>query len=243
VDKNFNIKGFIPTSLVDWPGRIASVVFLAGCGFRCPVCHNHKLVLAPDSLDDYPLDDILQSLRRRNAWIDGVTVTGGEPTVRNDLPDLLRLIRGCGVRIKVDTNGSNPTMLVRLIESELLDAVYMDVKAPLTIRQYAKVAGVPVDPRVLMRSIRILKDSGLEVAFRTTVIPGLVEEPELESITRSLGAVHRFIVQPFRGVDTLSPDFCGKAAFDPIRFERMRNRFEVPSPAASLPTEPHAHAG
>lgn len=240
---NFNIKGLIPTSLVDWPGKISAVIFVAGCGFRCPACHNHRLVLDPDSLEDYPLQQILESLRRRDGWIDGVTVTGGEPTLRRDLPQLLRLLKACGVRIKLDTNGSNPAILSSLIESDLIDAVHMDVKAPLTIHDYSRVAGVPVDPRIIRQSIRILKAAGIEAAFRTTVIPGLVEEPELESIARSLGTVQRFMVQPFRNADTLNQEFRNRRAFDPARFQEMRNRFEVPSPASLFPTEPFARAG
>lgn len=234
-----HIKGFIPTSLVDWPGKIAAVMFLARCGFRCPACHNHRLVLAPDSIDDYPIDDILGRLSQRRNWIDGVTVTGGEPTLSRDLPDLLGLIKETGVSVKLDTNGSNPTMLRQLVQMDLVDAVFMDVKAPLNAQHYSRVAGVPVDPRIIKRSIRILKDSGLEVAFRTTVIPGLVQEPELESIRETLGAVQRFIVQPFRNADTLDPEFTARQPFHLSRFEEMRERFEVPSPAA-LPRDSYS---
>ncbi|MDQ7785113.1 MAG: anaerobic ribonucleoside-triphosphate reductase activating protein [Desulfomonilaceae bacterium] len=226
---NFNIKGFISTSLVDWPGKVSSVIFLGGCGFRCPACHNHRLVLHPETVDDYPVADVMKQLKRRDKWIDGVTVTGGEPTMRKDLPDLLRLFRDRGLKVKLDTNGSNPGVVARLIDHGLVDAIFMDVKAPLDARRYAEVAGVAVDPRIIRRSIGILKSSGLEVVFRTTVVPGLVEEPELRSIRESLGRVPRFIVQPFRNVDTLNPAFSRKREFDLERFELMRSSYEVPS--------------
>jgi len=226
---NFNIKGFMSASMVDWPGKISSVIFLGGCGFRCPACHNHKLVLHPETVENYPVDDVLRQLKNRKKWIDGVTVTGGEPTMRKDLTDLLRLLGEEGLKVKLDTNGSNPGVLTRLIDYNLVDAVFMDVKAPLDAHLYTTVAGVAVDPRIIRRSISILKSSALEVVFRTTVIPGLVEEPELWSIRESLGRVPRFIVQPFRNVDTLNPAFARKQEFNLERFEQMRNSYEIPS--------------
>ncbi len=186
-------------------------------------------MLHPETVDDYPMDEVMRQLKSRGKWIDGITVTGGEPTMRKDLIDLVRLLRDEGFRVKLDTNGSNPGMLARLIEYELVNAVFMDVKAPLDALRYAAVAGVPIDPRIIRRSISILKSSGLEVVFRTTVIPGLVEEPELASIRESLGRVPRFIVQPFRNTDTLNPDFADKQEFDLERFESMRSTYEIPS--------------
>lgn len=228
---NFNIKGFISTSLVDWPGKISSVIFLGGCGFRCRACHNAQLVLHPDSLDDYPLDEILAYVRQRSQWIDGVTVTGGEPTLQRSLPLLLARLKETGLRVKLDTNGSDPSAIARLARSRLVDAVFMDVKAPLDPVSYTLVAGVPVNPAVIRRSIHILKDSGLEVVFRTTVVPGLVEEPELERIREALGKVDTFIVQPFRSSETLDPKLRNADEFTLDRVEAMKARFEIPSRA------------
>jgi pyruvate formate lyase activating enzyme len=239
---HYGIKGFIPSSLIDWPGKVCSIIFLARCGFRCPTCHNKSLVTNSDSIPEYPLDEILQSLRERKDWIDGLTVTGGEPTIRRNLPDFLTLFRTLALRIKLDTNGSNPNMLERLIERGLIDAVYMDVKAPLTNEAYSAVAGVSVDVRVINRSITLLKQSGLEVAFRTTVIPGLVEEAQVESIKESLGEVRRYIIQAFRNGQTLNPRFEGIAHFDQGRIDKMRRRFEVPARVSGMPNQ-YAYAG
>lgn len=230
MEPDFGIKGFISTSLVDWPTRVCSVLFLAGCSFRCPSCHNHRLVLEPDSLPDYPLTEILESLNQRTHWIDGVTVSGGEPTVRNNLPDLLLLLRETGVKVKLDTNGFNPEMLEEIVESRLVDAVYMDVKAPLTVQAYSRAAGVPVNPSIIGRSLEILKGSGLEVVFRTTVVPGLVAEPELVSIVNSLGKVERYTVQPFRNLSTLDPEFSKIEEYTLTRIDFMRRCFEIPAP-------------
>ncbi len=230
MESEFRIKGYIPTSFLDWPGKLCSVVFLGGCGFRCPACHNPKLVLQPHSVPDYPLQEILRNLDVHGRWIDGVTITGGEPTIRESLPDLLRIFRQRGLKIKLDTNGSNPNMLETLINSGLIDAVSMDIKAPLTAEEYSRAAGVPVDLASIKRSLDILRHSKLEVIFRTTAIPGLVEEPQLERIGRALGNVKRYIVQAFRNVDTLRPDFACLEEFSQERVDRMRECFEMPSP-------------
>jgi pyruvate formate lyase activating enzyme len=230
MNNNFGIKGFISASLVDWPGKICSILFLAGCGFRCPACHNPALVLNPGSLPDYPLEEICRSLSNRSKWIDGVTVTGGEPTVRNNLPYLLGILGEYGVKIKLDTNGSNPQMLEDLICSGLIDAVSMDVKAPLDSAAYSAVAGVSVDIQLIERSLLILRDSPVEVTFRTTVIPGLVEEPELARIRDALGEAPRFIIQAFRSTETLDPSFMQIREFDRLHLDNMRARFEASAP-------------
>lgn len=238
----FHIKGFIPVSMLDWPGRLCSVLFLGGCGFRCPACHNYKLVLEPASIPDVPLAHIQSYLASRKGWIDGITVTGGEPTVKKDLPDLLKLFKARRVRIKLDTNGSNPAMLEWLIRSGLVDAVSMDVKAPLTEQEYSRVAGVPVDPGIIGNSIEVLKSSGIEAQFRTTVIPGMVEEPELDRIRDFLGEVTSFQIQAFRNVETLSPEFGRLEPFSLERLEEIRRGFEIPVPAEFQPKK-YAYAG
>ncbi|MBI5568969.1 MAG: anaerobic ribonucleoside-triphosphate reductase activating protein [Desulfomonile tiedjei] len=224
---DFHIKGFIGSSFIDWPGKICSVVFLGGCGFRCPACHNAQLVEDPQEVPDYPFSDILRYLETRRNWIDGVTVSGGEPTIHHNLPELLRALRDSGFLIKLDTNGSHPAMIRRLIDLGLVDAVFMDIKAPLTRDQYGKVAGVPIDVRFIRRSIDILKGSSIEVVFRTTVVPGLVEEAELAGIRAALGDARRFVVQAFRSVQTLDPSLTGIREFSPARVEQMRRDFEV----------------
>lgn len=240
--ERFHIKGFIPVSMLDWPGRISCVVFLGGCGFRCPACHNPKLVLEPESVPDLSLDWILEYLQGRIGWIDGVTVTGGEPTLKTNLPDLLHLFREYGFKIKLDTNGSNPGMIERLLAGGLVDAISMDVKAPLTRHEYSAVAGVPVDPQTIAQSIGILTSSGIEVTFRTTVIPDLVEEPELARIRDHLGHVSCYLIQPFRNIETLAPSFALLEPFSAHRLEEMRSMFEIPR-HGKLESLWHASAG
>lgn len=226
-DSYFGIKGYTPTSLVDWPDKICSVVFFGGCTFRCPYCHNSSLVLHPDTLEDLSLEAILSHIESRSKWIDGVTVTGGEPTARRALPDFLSLLRQRSIPVKLDTNGSNPSLLEQLIENDLVAAVYMDVKAPLDRRLYSLVAGTAVIPEIIQRSIDILKRSSIEIVFRTTVAPGLVAERELYEIRRSLGEVDVFLVQRFRNGATLDPKLSQLPEFPEERFLRMRACYEV----------------
>lgn len=230
MNQNYGIKGFIPISLLDWPGKVCSIVFLAGCGFRCPACHNHKLVLKPDSLPDISLETVMNRLKGRKHWIDGVTITGGEPTLNKKLPELLKLIKQNGFQVKLDTNGSNPDVVSKLIKDRLVDSISMDVKAPLTTEEYSRVAGVAVNIERIQENIRLLKSSGLEVVFRTTAIPGLVEEPQLKRICEALGYVHKYTIQGFSNKDTLEPSFAEISEFSAKRLDTMRQIFEVPSP-------------
>ncbi len=202
------IKGFIETSFVDWKGKVASVIFLGGCNFRCPYCHNHPLVLRPESLEDIPWVAIEARLLELRGWVDGVCITGGEPTLQRCLPRLLVEIRSMGFQTKLDTNGSLPDVLERLMERGLLDAVSMDVKAPLRADAYERCSGRPVSVGDIERSIWALAGSGLQVEFRTTVVPGLLGIP--------------YILQGFRPVEVLDPRLKGMVPYSEETLERMR---------------------
>ncbi|MGC8660773.1 MAG: anaerobic ribonucleoside-triphosphate reductase activating protein [Desulfomonilaceae bacterium] len=224
------IKGFLPVSMLDWPGQVSSVVFLAGCSFRCPACHNHQLVLCPESINDYPLDHVMSFLEERHGWIDGVTVSGGEPTCQEGTPALVAKFKGLGLKVKLDTNGSNPGMLEKLINGGLIDAVSMDIKAPLETRLYSKVAGVSVNLSNIKKSIELLKKSQLSVFFRTTVIPGLIDENALSAIRAQIGDVPRYFIQRFRNSDTLDPAFRQIPDLDLANFEALKLKFDQPKP-------------
>lgn len=222
------IKGFLPLSMLDWPGKVTSVIFLGGCSFRCPACHNHGLVLAPERFKDQPLKQVIGFLRERTKWIDGVTITGGEPTCHEGTPELISKFRDLGLSVKLDTNGANPTMLGYLIQKCLVDAVSMDIKAPLETGLYSKLAGVSVNLLNIKRSIHLLKSSGLSVFFRTTVIPGFIGENELDRIKDELGSVPRYSIQRFRNIDTLDPEFRQIPDLDLESFDALQLKFEQP---------------
>lgn len=220
------IKGFIPLSMLDWPGQICSIIFLGGCNFRCPACHNHKLVVNPDSLPDFSMNEILSYLEGRKGWIDGVTITGGEPTVNPSLEMLLeQIVNPLGLRTKIDTNGSNPAVIKRLIDRNLISAVSMDIKAPLEFESYSRVCGVHVNTENIRNSIDIIKASGIDFFFRTTVVPGLVAERELALIKRTIGYDTPYMIQPFRNLDTLDPCLRGFPEYEMERFESMKAQY------------------
>lgn len=201
------IKGFVETSFVDWRGRIASVIFLGGCNLRCPFCHNAPLVNDPHGLEDLPWGEILERIQALEDWVDGVCITGGEPTLHPRLEDLVAAVGRLGFGVKLDTNGTRPEVLASLIAKGLLEAVSMDVKAPLRPEVYARCAGVPHVPLEAVReSIRLLAEAPVEVEFRTTVVPPLLDEGDIEELARTLPPWIPFRLQAFRPERILVPD-------------------------------------
>jgi pyruvate formate lyase activating enzyme len=189
------IKGLEKFAPLDFPGFISSTIFLAGCNFRCPYCHNADLVLRPESLPTMPLDYFMSYLDSRQGWLEAVCISGGEPLLQEDLEVLCRVIKDRNLLVKVDTNGSFPERLDELIEKKLVDSVAMDVKAPL--RRYAQVVRAAVAEEDIARSIKIIRTAGLPYVFRTTVVPGLVSEEDLIEISTLLRGANTFQIQQF----------------------------------------------
>jgi pyruvate formate lyase activating enzyme len=199
------IRGWVKTSLIDYPGRIATVVFTSSCNFRCPYCQNSELVLHPESLPEIDPAEIFQLLTRRRGLIDGVVITGGEPTLQNGLQDFLQKVKELGLGAKLDTNGYRPQVLKDLWERELLDYVAMDVKAAPA--KYSLAAGVPVDWRRIEESVRLISSSGMEHEFRTTVVPGIVGPEDVEEMAKLIAGAKKYILQQFRPQVTLDPHY------------------------------------
>lgn len=199
------IKGFLETSFLDWPGKICAVLFLPYCNFRCPYCHNHPLVFHPEQYASLSLKEMLARLSSFTGWIDGVCITGGEPTLHADLPLLIREIRQHGFSIKLDTNGSNPERLEEMIERGELDFVSMDVKAPLDPFSYGRSAGLSIDLSPLWRSIELLKMGKVEYEFRMTVVPSLHTEDDIKAVGRQLKAGRRLSLRNFNPDNPLNP--------------------------------------
>jgi pyruvate formate lyase activating enzyme len=198
-----DIKGFIESSLLEWEGKIACVVFLPNCNLRCSYCHAAHLILHPERLESLDLARILDYARRQGAWLDGVVITGGEPTLHGEeLLDLIGDFRAVPLEVMIETNGTRPQWVERLIEEGFLDAIAMDLKAPLTPDDYARVAGVEVNVDDVRRSVELIKQSGLPHEFRITLVPGLVGRDELERMAPDLAGARQVALQNFR------PDFC-----------------------------------
>jgi pyruvate formate lyase activating enzyme len=212
VSDDFGIKGFLETSFLDWPGRLAAVVFLGGCNFRCPFCHNAELVLEPQRLASIPLESVLGRLAALRGWVDGIVVSGGEPTLSPRLPELLGRMRAAGFAVKLDTNGSNPELLAQLLARGLVQAIDMDVKAPLEPGPYAALAGVPVRLDSIRESLELIRRSGVPHRFRTTYVPGLHDRAAIARLRAALPAGSPHVLQAFNPGRVLDPALRSVAA-------------------------------
>lgn len=231
------IKGFLETSFLDWQGRICAVVFLGGCNFRCPYCHNPQLVISPGKQRDIPWQEIKSNLQALRGWVDGLCVTGGEPTVYPRLMRLLEEIRTLGFEAKLDTNGSRPQVLARLLREDLIKAVSMDIKAPLSFGPYKRAIGVDPPLREIWRSIQILGASSLEVEFRTTLVPGFFQEADILEIASLLPPGVRYSLNGFRPGRSLEPSLDKQDAFPEEELARVRQAVkESRGSAASSPS-------
>lgn len=205
------IKGLEKFASKDYPGVIASTVFLGSCNFRCPYCHNAKLVLNPGDLPTFPMEYFVDFLDSRRGWLEGICVTGGEPLLHQGLEDFLSFLKQRKLLVKLDTNGSFPSRLEKLFQMDLLDSVAMDIKAPL--EKYEEVVEAKVKGEDIQKSIEIILNSGVDYVFRTTVVPGLVGQEELMKIGRMLQGAQVFQIQRFVPVNTLDPSFEQKETF------------------------------
>ncbi|MCX6558962.1 MAG: anaerobic ribonucleoside-triphosphate reductase activating protein [Candidatus Aminicenantes bacterium] len=200
------IKGLEKFAPKDFPGFIASTVFLAGCNFRCPYCHNPDLILQPDRLADIPMDLFLAYLDARKGWLEGVCVTGGEPLLTDDLEGFLSILKAKGLLVKLDTNGSRPDRLRAVLEAGLADRVALDVKAPP--ERYREVTGAKsADPEAVAQSAEVLRASGLPYLLRTTVVPGLIDASDIEAIGRWMLGAAVFQIQQFSPVNAMDEDY------------------------------------
>lgn len=178
------IGGLIKFTLIDFPGRPAAVVFTQGCNFRCRYCHNPELVYPHLFTEPVAEEEIYAFLKRRQGTLEGVVVSGGEPTLHEDLPHFLADLKAMGYATKLDTNGTRPEMLRQLLDAKLLDYIAMDIKAPL--EKYSLITGVDFNPEVLKQSMDLIRQSGLEYEFRTTYDKEVLTDADISAITQRL---------------------------------------------------------
>lgn len=200
------IKGFIETSFVDWPGKICSVIFFSKCNFRCRYCHNADLVLRADAFENIGFDVIMKYISCQKGWIDGVCVSGGEPTLHPSLPLVLAALKDAGFLTKLDTNGSNPDVLQSVIDEHLVDYIAMDIKASLNEPSYCSITQADNMLESVKRSLRIIIDSKVQHEFRCTVLPSYHGPEEIIDIARQLNGAHRLKIQNFNPARTLDPE-------------------------------------
>jgi len=201
------IGGLQKLTLIDYPGKVAATVFLIGCNFRCGFCQNPELVDA-DSFKNQPQiseKEFFWFLDSEQGLIDGICITGGEPTINPDLIDFIKKIKQKGFLIKLDTNGSNPEILEKLIKEKLIDFIAMDIK--ISLEKYEKAIGVKVDLEKITKSVEIIKNSKIDYEFRTTAVPGIVDKDDIEKIGQWLDGVKKFVLQQFQNKKVLDKEF------------------------------------
>lgn len=202
-----NIQGFQKTTLLDYPRHVAATVFFAGCNFRCPFCHNGDLVISPSQTSAFSPEEILAYLEKRKKILDGVCITGGEPTLQKELPHFLEKIKKLGLAVKLDTNGYRPEILKDLCSAGLVDYVAMDIKgAP---EQYASVCGLSqIDFSQIEASVDFLISSSLEYEFRTTVMREFHNSDAFQSIGQWLHGAKSYYLQGYQdSPQVISPGF------------------------------------
>lgn len=221
----WGIRGFHGVTLLDFPGRVASIVFFGGCTFRCPFCHNPWLVLPSLIKDQKRLSPsvVLDEVNRRKKLVSGVVVSGGEPTLQENLLSFLEALKGLGLAVKLDTNGSRPQVLEEALKAGLVDLVAMDIKtSPLRYPQ--ATGGRDFDP--VGESLEILKAWAPRYILRTTLVPGLVGEEEMEEIALLARGAREYHLQPFRNSHTLDPSFSALRPYPPHIMESLAQIIE-----------------
>ena len=198
------IDGLQKLTLLDFPGHTACTVFTGACNFRCPFCHNASLVLRPNELPTMPETEFFRFLESRRGLLDGVAVTGGEPTLQPDLPEFMAKIREMGYAVKLDTNGARPEVLRDILNAGLADYVAMDIKS--SRENYEKAAGVKGILPAVLESIDLLQRSGMAFEFRTTAVKNLHTEADFRAIGEWLAGTERYFIQSYRDSgDVLAP--------------------------------------
>jgi pyruvate formate lyase activating enzyme len=190
------IGGLQKLSLIDYPGKLACVIFTRGCNFRCRYCHNPELVLPDKFCPVVPEHEVMDFLMLRTEYLDGVVISGGEPTIQEDLIPFLDKLKHIGYLIKLDTNGSRPDVLRRLIDLKRVDYIAMDVKAPL--HRYRETIAVDFPPETIEESIHVIIKSGIEHEFRTTVVKHLCTDHDVCEIASMIGSTQKYHLQKAR---------------------------------------------
>jgi len=219
--------GFQQLSLIDYPGKICAIAFTIGCNFRCSFCHNKELVL-PELIAKQPIileDDILNFLKSRMGKLEALCITGGEPTLYNDLESFLQKVKQLGFLIKLDTNGTNPALLSKILDAKLIDYVAMDIKAPLTMKDYNKITGIQVNLEDIKQSIEIIKKRLSDYEFRTTVEP-LLSEQDIFKIAEYLAPAKKYFLQEFRTGNTLNPLYNSMRGLGQEELEKIKDKIK-----------------
>lgn len=219
-----NIGGLQKVSLIDYPGKISAIIFTQGCNFRCPYCHNPQLVDPKLYRPCLFSKDILDFLAHRRGKLDAVTITGGEPTLQEDLIPLIQKIRKMGFAVKLDSNGSRPDVLAHLLKDKLLDFIALDIKAPLD--KYSQVVKVQMDTGAIAQSVRLVIQSKIPQEFRTTVVKSMLTQKDILAIAKEIAGAKRYVLQRFQPAQTLDPEFAREQLFPEEELLKLKKQLE-----------------
>lgn len=214
------ISGLQKTTLIDYPGKMAAIIFTRGCNFRCHYCHNPGLVDPEKYYPEIPESEILDFLEKRRGVLEGVVITGGEPLIHRDIEKFLRKVKNLDYAIKLDTNGTNPELLQDLIDKKLVDYLAMDIKHHLD--RYGEVIDIEHDRKNIDRSIKIIMNSGLEYEFRTTILPKFFQLEDFHKIGALIKGAKKYYLQQFRPLMTLDVKFYEEPTFTAIELEAFK---------------------
>lgn len=218
------INGFNKTTLLDYPGHLAATIFLGGCNFRCPFCHNASLVLSAEIQPIISKDEIFATLKKRVRILEGVCITGGEPTLYAGLYDFIKQIKDLGFLVKLDTNGSNPHIISKLLEDKLIDYLAMDIKN--SKEKYATTTGIKnINTDKISESISLLLNSNIDYEFRTTAVKNFHENSDFLSIGQWINNANAYYIQAFEDSGDLISD--GLSGFSLSELKQFK---EVVSP-------------
>ena len=218
------IGGLQKVSLIDYPGLICAIIFLQGCNFKCSYCHNPELV---DPQLFHPCikeNDVLEFLNTRKGKLDAVTITGGEPTLQDDLAPFIKKIKKMKFAVKLDTNGSQPQVIKTLLDEKLLDFIAMDIKAPL--EKYKNVVKVPVNADSIKESIKLILKEKIPYEFRTTILQSQLEEKDILQIAKLISGAKSYVLQKFVPVKVLDKKFLKEKSYPDEKFQKIKKHLE-----------------
>ena len=227
---SIQIAGLQKLTLLDYPGRVACTVFFGGCNLRCPFCHNASLVLPHGGMPGMSEEELLSFLKKRRGILDGVCITGGEPLLQPELVRLLCEIRQLGFLCKLDTNGTMPHRLAPILEARAVDYVAMDIKS--SPRGYAAAVGMDIDMDAIRQSVSLIKQSGIEHEFRTTVVAGLHTAADIEEAARLIGDEPYFLQSFVDSGDLIAGT--GLSAYSPTEMMALRDAARVYAPRCEV---------
>ena len=215
----FIIGGVQKTTLIDFPGKVAAIVFTQGCNFRCGYCHNPSLLINKSELNNYTEEDFFSFLQTRTGKLDGVVITGGEPTLQSGLYDFIKKIKQMGFAVKLDTNGTNPDVIEKLLNNNLLDYIAMDIKAPL--EKYENIVCRNIKQENILRSIHLIIKSKIDNEFRTTVIKSQLSPDDFEKIGQMINGAKRYYMQKFVPSEILDHNLINEQTYTDNEFKTI----------------------